>query len=481
MRSTAAGVRTAAAMSLAVLSSLALTAWAQPTEGDPEADEPGMAPLSAPPAAASAPTAPAEPPRDARPGGGDEIGTRTWFYAHGTVTRGPVSTAELRRLYQHGQVRADTMVHLKGVSRTWTRLVRRPELADLVDWYYYPRSGGRRGPVKTERMLDLLEDGSLHRRVRIWRRGLDKPASLETQSPFAGLLRTTPSGRADALAAALNRRKVPPPRPDASSGRMMIGRSELANSTYIESHIYGMDDFDGVAGRILLGVRLWATKRVTLGLETAILWYAPNDTHREGDAIFGNLALQGDVRLAGDAHFHVSVGLKVHAPTLTPFDGSTGKKNALASLVANFYEPGFYLPETMTLRPDLRIFKRVGGLVMAAELGLGLLFHVGDDDSSGLLGSEALGNLHTGFKVGYVTSGGTFFAYWELCLIKLFDLSADSGGYSSNDPPVQLMTGPGVKLQLRRFEFGLALVLPVTEGLTEALDLSVALQVGVRW
>jgi GYF domain 2 len=432
-------------------------------------------PQPPPPAPTSVPSVAPRQPRSDQPEG-HETGTRTWFYTQGTVTRGPVSTAELRRLYKRGQVRADTMVHLKGVSRTWTRLVRRPELTDLVDWYYYPGAGGRHGPVKTARMLDLLEAGSLHRRVRIWRRGLDKPAPLESQSPFAGLLRTSPRGRADALAAAADRRKAPPPGPDASSGRVMIGRTDLASSAYVESHLYAADKFDGVAGRMLLGVRLWATKRVTLGLEAVLPWFAPSDEHRDGDVLFGNLALRAGVRIAGDERFHVSAGLKLHLPTMTDIDGSAGRTNVQVSLVSNFYEPGFYMYETLTVRPDIRLFKRAGGFVIAAEVGLGLLFHVGDD-----LTPAHLGHLHTGMKLGYVTPGGTFFAYWELGLAKLFELSASDGGGSTMDLPAQLMTGPGVKLQLRRFEFGLALVLPVTEALTNVLDLSVAMQAGVRW
>ena len=346
----------------------------------------------------------------------------------------------------------------------------------------------------TKQVVSLLESGALAPRTLVWRRGLPAARPLETLQTFAAItLGRVASGAPAALEPAL----APEPKSGsgtaragtrgrgASTGRAMIGRSEQRSSAYLETHIYGVSGASAVAGRMLAGVRVALGRRVALGAEAAIPWISPEGVGEGGTALFGNLALLADVRLFGSDDLHGTAGLKVHFPTLGALDDRIEREAAGWSYYANSYEPGFYLAHYMTLRPDLRLHCRFGGLVLAAELGLDFLIPTGDEDPEIYATyAESYGSFHTGFKLGYVTRSGGFFAYGELSLVKLFQLSetASYGDYYYNDdPPVHMMTGPGIKVTLGWLELGLALSFPLTDELREALDLTVAFQLGGRW
>jgi hypothetical protein len=210
-----------------------------------------------------------------------------------------------------------------------------------------------------------------------------------------------------------------------------------------------------------------------------MLWYAPADDQGQGGVAFGNLAFSSDIRLFGDAAIHGTLGLKVYIPTFVSYHGLGARKNVRASFAADVYEPGFYLDQYMTLRPGLRLFARFGGFALAAEVGFGALVYLDDGHGTDLVAGEHLGNLHTGLKLGYLLGGGRYFAYWETTLSKIFDLS--DGPYSrGGEMTAQVLAGPGFKLQLGRFEAGLAVILPLTEGVGQTLDVSFALQLGAR-
>jgi hypothetical protein len=236
-----------------------------------------------------------------------------------------------------------------------------------------------------------------------------------------------------------------------------------------------------------MGVRIALWRRVVLGTEAVVAWL--NRYNLSNDRAFGNPALLADVRIFGDDDLQGFVGLKLYLPTLGDL-GEIEYNNIATSRTTTPYEPGFYMPQTLTLRPDFKFFMRRAGLVLAAEIGLDFLINTASDNVRDVLLDDTFSfryesflNLHAGIQLGYLFAPGIVFAYWELALAKLFQLAVTYGARddSTLDLPVSLMTGPGIKLQLRYFEAGVALAFPATEGLAEALDAVVSFQVGGRW
>jgi hypothetical protein len=274
--------------------------------------------------------------------------------------------------------------------------------------------------------------------------------------------------------------------PDASTGRAVIGRSDLAGGVHLESHVYGVDGLDVVAGRLLLGVRTQVGERMALGLEATIPWSTP--IGHEGDAVIGNLALEADLRLFGDERLGALLGLKLHLPTMGSLEEQSEKLTAGASYAANTYEPGFHLSQFVTLRSDLRLRHRIENVIVAAEAGMDFLFFFGDGHASAMarfedsIVGDRFGSFHAGLNVGHLSFGGRLFFYGELSLARLVPFQAEiDGKVNAVDPAFHLMTGPGVNLRLRYLEVGLALMVPITRAIQDALDVSVALQLGARW
>jgi GYF domain 2 len=450
---------------------------------------PSSQPASAP--AASQPSAPTPPPATGR----------SWFYQQGSTTKGPVTNAELRWIYGLGRVQADTLVYPAGpvALASWGPLALRPGLHDLVDWYIVRRSG-RLGPLKTTQVVQRIRAGQLRRGSRVWRRGLLQALPLSSSRVLAGYLRgaakAVPShqldgdldsamedevdeGEADRILARAQRGSHPGD--DASSGRAIIGRCDVAGSAYIESHFYALDtESDVNAGRLLLGARVPVIKSLVLGAELSIPWVT--SSWDEDQVAFGNMALLADVRLFGSRKLKVLLALKLHLPTLG--DDSSSNKAAAASFSANPYEPGFYFTNYMTIRPDFKLNGRLGKVVLGGEIGFDFLIPTEETNQSWAIPIDPFMAVHFGFRVGGLFVSDRLFPYMELAIAKLVRLEESQGGYEDSyrdDPSLSAVLGLGIKLQFKYFEAGVAVLIPLTSDQQDLVDAGFALQLGGRW
>jgi hypothetical protein len=458
----------------------------QPATASPPTSQPASAPAASQPAASSQP----------RPDG------RSWFYQQGTTTKGPVTNAELRWAYGLGRVHADTLVYPAGpvAMASWGPLALRPGLHDLVDWYVLRRSG-RLGPLKTTQVVQRIRAGQLRSSTLVWRRGLVGAVALSSSRVLAGYLvgatKAVPrhkldddldaamedevdDGEADRiLGSARRRRRGIPPGNDASSGRAIIGRCDVAGAAYIESHFYALDtESDVNAGRLLLGARVPVVRNLVLGAELNIPWVV--SAWEEDQVAFGNMALLADVRLFGRPRLQGLLSFKLHLPTMS--DDGTSRNAAQASFSANPYEPGFYFTNYMTIRPDFKLHGRLGRFVLGGELGFDFLIPTEETDQSGMwaVPIDPFMGIHLGFRFGGLVVSDRLFPYVEMAIAKLVRLEESQSSFQE-DPPWSVVMGLGLKLQLKHFEAGIAALVPLTSDQQDVVDAGFALTLGCRW
>ena len=268
---------------------------------------------------------------------------------------------------------------------------------------------------------------------------------------------------------------------DASSGRAALPKSDLASSAYAEAHFYAMSDkIKANAGRLALGARVAMSKKLMLGLEMVLPWVSPEKG--DDEVVFSNLAISMDARVFGNDRIYGLLGLKIHFPVLGEFESTSAMMTDLLSFMANPYEIGFYLPYTMTLRPDFKLYCRLGNFVVGAELGFDFLIATSDEKvaKSSMMTAfrkeNFILNWHFGSKLGYLIAD-MFFPFFEITMSKMAYISDGD----ASDAPVFINLGPGVQFQYRNFDAGFTVQIPTNGDVTEALNVAFCAKAGGRF
>lgn len=125
------------------------------------------------------------------------------------------------------------------------------------------------------------------------------------------------------------------------------------------------------------GVRGRVSRTVTLGAQLAMVAILPEEGSNE--AVFGNPALTADVALDDTLNRTLTLGFTVWLPFLRTFDGFPEFITDLAGLTATLYNPGYFMPQTMTLRSDFRSVFRFQTVELNLEAGLDVMLPISAD------------------------------------------------------------------------------------------------------
>ena len=435
-----------------------------------------------------------------------------WYYKQKKRRQGPVTAAQMRALYKEKKVFADTKIWREGMGQ-YHYLVHVRAFADLVDWFY-SRQGRNIGPIKTSKLHQLVKNGWLPIHSQVWRRGLRGWRAIRSLEELSGLVKATgqsPSddppgmrppppltwpdkpveGLPEEPPEEPPEHTVPPPQAappgemgDASSGRANMSRSDIAGGVYIESHFYALNSaVAATGGRVLLGARISIKSRFVLGLEAVTSWFSPDNSGVDGAVMFSNLALLFDAKVFGSERLHGLVSLKVHIPVLGEFETTGEFMTFVLGSGANSYEMGFYLPYTMTWRPEFKIYHRtVNNIVFSAETGFDFFIAISADkiaesSSLALFRKENFAlNWHVGGKFGYLISE-MFFPYLEVTMSRMAYVSDGDAG----DSPTLFTVSPGLQFQYKKFEGGLNVQIPTHPDLREMLSAVICVKLGGRF
>ena len=475
------------AVAMSMLTARPALAQAPPEPSPAAPDEPAQAPASQAAPASQPGAAVSDTPPPVPVPGAEQV----WFYLVERQKQGPVAESKIRALYQEKKLFADTMVWRKSMGR-WGSLVNTRTFTDLVDWHYV-RNGRKLGPVNTTQLRTLVKAGVISSYGKVWRRGLKQWRPLNTLKEMSGLVyaarqapaHETPGARPVEIEA--GGEAATPTAPccgNASSGRANLPRSDFAGSAYAESHFYALGEkFKATGGRLVVGARVPIKEVVTLGIEMVVPWVAPESGKGDDEVVFANLAISIDGKVFGGDKIYGLVGLKVYFPVLGEFSGNSEMMTDLLSYAANPYEIGFYIPYTLTLRPDFKLYSRFSNnFVVGGEMGFDFLIAISDDKVSGSSSmsffrkENFILNWHFGAKVGYVISE-MFFPFFELSMSKMAYISDGD----ASDASVLFNLGPGFHFQHKNFEAGFTLQIPTNDDITELLKVMPCVKVGGRF
>ena len=199
----------------------AIPAGAQPA---PPPEEPAQEAATEPgEAAAEAAQEAATEPGEAAAEPAQEQGPR-WYYRVGKETEGPVSTSGLLKLLEQKVINGGTLITRKAWQGTWTYPGHVDLFSDKVVWFY-ASGAGKKGPVSTHRMGQLLVLKLVAPDNLAWRSGMKawRPvASLPELATPPAKLGPSPIKGADAPTPAA----VPAPTADARQAEANTGDME---------------------------------------------------------------------------------------------------------------------------------------------------------------------------------------------------------------------------------------------------------------
>ena len=147
-------------------------AWAQPA-ATPEkpAEVTPASPEDGEPAEAT-PEAATEPGGEVATAAAQEKPGPRWYYRHGEASEGPFSTARVRELLQQKVINGGTLITRKAWKGAWTYPGHVDLFTDKVVWFY-ATAAGKKGPVNTHRLGQLLLLKLLTADNLAWRSGME--------------------------------------------------------------------------------------------------------------------------------------------------------------------------------------------------------------------------------------------------------------------------------------------------------------------
>ena len=135
---------------------------AEVTPASPEDGEP----------AETAPEVSTEPGEEAALAAAEEEPGPRWYYRRGEVSEGPFSTARLRQMLEQKIINGGTLITRKAWQGAWTYPGHVDLFTDKVVWFY-ASAAGKKGPVSTHRLGQLLLLKLITADNLAWRSGME--------------------------------------------------------------------------------------------------------------------------------------------------------------------------------------------------------------------------------------------------------------------------------------------------------------------
>lgn len=101
--------------------------------------------------------------------------SQEWYYGRDDEQHGPVSSQELKKLANTGQLRSTDLVWKEGLEE-WVPAtkVKGLFLAPTAAQWYYGRAGNHQGPVSWDELRRLAEAGTITTKDMVWKEGMDE-------------------------------------------------------------------------------------------------------------------------------------------------------------------------------------------------------------------------------------------------------------------------------------------------------------------